>query len=148
MGHEHKVAKASSERSSHGTDTSSNELLGHAIYELDPLMNAIVKHGKGKHDRYRVREIANHDPCLLSFRCDASEIEEIDDRALRKKGFLSFLDSFIDPLAGTHYVICALPPMPKSTGSYFEKAGKHIAWVMHSAKGGGIVGSGRRANRR
>lgn len=91
-------------------------------------------------DRLRLRKAASHDPCLLSFRCGAlSASDEVDDSRLRWKGFLSLLDSFVDPLAGTRYVICAHPPAPQSPGYYFERAGKHMAWVMHSPEGKALV---------
>lgn len=108
-------------------------------------MNAVTKIEDRRKDRLRVRKATSHDPCLLSFRCrELADAEEVDDARVRWKGVLSYLDSFVDPLAGTRYVICVHPPAPQSPGKYFERAGKHMAWVMHSPEGKALVGDRRR----
>jgi hypothetical protein len=92
-------------------------------------------------DRLRLRKVVSHDPCLLTFRCEGlTSTDEVDDGRLRWKGVLSFWDSFVDPLAGTRYVICTHPPHPQSPGKYFERVGKHMGWVMHSPEGRAFVG--------
>lgn len=99
-------------------------------------MTAIAKIEKRRNFGRWQRRTEAHDDCLMSFRCIGSvKGETVTDNQLRLKGFLNFWDSVVDPLAGTKYVICTQPVRPKSTGAYFHRVGRHMAWVMREPDG-------------
>lgn len=94
-------------------------------------MTAITKIENRRNFGRWQRHTEAHDPCLLSFRClGGAKGKTVTDNQLRLKGFLNFWDSVVDPLAGTEYVICTQPIRPRSTGAYFHRVGRHMAWVM------------------
>lgn len=110
-------------------------------------MNAIITVTRRKVPPQPVKT-ADDDVCLHTFTCKSSrkgsDDKPLSGNRLRLKGFLSFIDSFVDPLAGTEYMICSGPDLKKSPADYFEQVGKHMAIVMHTP-GGYLVAGPERA---
>lgn len=116
-------------------------------------MNAIanLQERDEKRKLRKLRKAAAHEPCLYTFTCKeapTSDDEPVSDNRLRLKGFLSFVDAFVDPLAGTEYMICSGPLSSRSTADYFEQVGKHMSVVMYTPGGRLVAGPERRSVKR
>ncbi len=92
----------------------------------------------------KLRNAAAHDRCLYTFTCSKQAAEggkgEVSDNRLRWKGVLSFFDSFVDPSAGTRYMICSGPASEPTSVDYFERVGRHMMVVMHDPGGYLVAG--------
>jgi hypothetical protein len=109
-------------------------------------MNALVNFEDRRNAKRKLRRAAAHDRCLYTFNCsqNVDDDAEVSDNRLRLKGFLNFIDSFVDPMAGTGYLICSGPTLPESPAAYFEQVGKHMAIIMHTPGGALVAGPQRR----
>lgn len=105
-------------------------------------MNAVTTVTAEREEKRRARRTGPHEPRLHTFTCKhlRPTDDSVSDNRLRFKGFLSFIDAFVDPLAGTEYMICSGAALPRSTADYFEQVGKHMAVVMYTPGGNLVAG--------